>query len=74
MASLVGMLFQLFFNTKICQMVNASKMGGKMMLTNVFGIRMIRKQITIIDMRMKGAYALAPSLISSPFKRIINDI
>ena len=74
MASLVGMAFQLFFSMMACQMVKISRIGGKMMLTKVLGINMIRKQMTIIDMRMNGVYALAPLLVASPFRRIINEM
>ena len=54
-------------------MVKMNRMGGKMMLTKVLGISMIRKQMTIIDMMMKGAYTLAPSLICSPDRRMMSD-
>ena len=65
--------FQLFFSMMDCQMVKITKMGGKMMLTKVLGIKMIRKQMTTIDMSMNGVYALTPSLISVLFRRIINE-
>ena len=73
MLSLDGIFFRHAFSVKICQMVNAKRIGGKTMFTRVFGISMIRKQITISEMRINGVYTLAPCRTWSPFNLMMSE-
>ena len=60
-------------STTACQMVKTNKMGGKIRLTRLLGMKMIRNTITTNAITKNGTYCFTPSLICSPLRRNSND-